>query len=69
MPMIAAALAWLLLGERPGRRGGFALLLGAGGIGVLAGPVLQAPSLQWGGLALPLLAAGAWATGTIATKR
>jgi len=69
MPMIAAALAWLLLGERPGRRGGFALLLGAGGIGVLAGPVLQAPSLQWRGLALPLLAAGAWATGTIATKR
>ena len=69
MPMIAAALAWLLLGERPGRRGGFALLLGATGIAVLAGPVLQAPSLEWRGLALPLLAAGAWATGTIATKR
>ena len=69
MPMIAAALAWLVLGERPGRRSGCALLLGAVGIAVLSGPVLQAPRLEWRGLAWPLLAALAWAAGTIATKR
>jgi drug/metabolite transporter (DMT)-like permease len=69
MPMMAAALAWAFLGERPGRRGALALLIGGSGIATLAWPVLRAPSTELRGLALPLLAALAWAAGTIATKR
>jgi drug/metabolite transporter (DMT)-like permease len=70
-PMMAAALAWLFLGERPGRRGGAALALGGVGVAVLAWPVLNA-SAHGGplrGLLLPLLAAFAWAAGTVAAKR
>ena len=70
-PMMAAALAWWLLGERPGRRGLWALGLGAVGIMVLAWPVWlgvgQGAPLR--GLVFPLLAALAWALGTIGTKR
>ena len=69
MPMMAAALAWAFLGERPGRRGALALAVGGSGIAVLAWPVLSAPASAARGLALPLLAAFAWAAGTIATKR
>ena len=69
MPMMAAALAWAVLGERPGRRGALALLVGGGGIAVLAWPVLAAPAGGARGLVLPLLAAFAWAAGTVATKR
>ena len=73
MPLMAAALAWIFLGERPGRRGVFALLLGAAGIGVLAAPVLQgigsAPTGALIGLLFPLLAAAAWAVGTVFAKR
>ena len=36
MPMMAALIAWFWLGERPGRRGGLALALGAAGVAVLA---------------------------------
>jgi drug/metabolite transporter (DMT)-like permease len=73
MPMLAALLAWGWLGERPSRRSAVALLLGGAGLGALAWPVLanlaahpEASSL---GLAFPLLAALAWAAGTVATKR
>ncbi len=79
MPLMSAALAWWLLGERPGRRGAWALALGALGIAVLAWPVLhalralQGPSGGQGaalrGLLLPLAAALAWALGTVAAKR
>ena len=73
MPMMAAALAWWLLGERPGRRGAIALLLGGSGIAVLAWPVLEGLSAAGGaaarGLMFPLLAALAWAAGTVAAKR
>jgi drug/metabolite transporter (DMT)-like permease len=73
MPLMSAALAWIFLGERPGRRGVVALLLGAAGIGVLAAPVLQgigsAPSGALVGLLFPLLAAAAWAIGTVIAKR
>jgi drug/metabolite transporter (DMT)-like permease len=70
MPMLASALAWLLLGERPGRRGGLALALGAIGIALLAWPVWRrAAEGSLAGLVFPLLAALAWALGTIATKR
>lgn len=74
MPMMSAALAWWFLGERPDRRGAAALALGGAGVAVLAVPVLQglaAPrpgSSAWG-LLFPLLAALAWAVGTVATKR
>ena len=71
MPLISAALAWWLLAERPDRRAGMALLLGGAGIAVLAAPVLNAPldAAAARGLYLPLLAALAWAVGTVATKR
>lgn len=71
MPLIAAALAWWLLGERPDRRASAALVIGGAGIAVLAAPVLSAPlsTAAARGLGLPLLAALAWAAGTVATKR
>ncbi len=71
MPLIAAALAWWLLGERPDRRASTALVIGGAGIAVLAAPVLSAPlsTAAARGLGLPLLAALAWAAGTVATKR
>ena len=50
MPLMSAALAWWLLGERPDRRGALALALGGAGVVVLAVPVLQ-------GLATPLAGA------------
>lgn len=71
MPMLAALIAWGWLGERPGRRGLLALAVGGAGIAVLATPVLrglgQGASLR--GLVFPLLAALAWALGTVASKR
>ena len=84
MPLMSAALAWWLLEERPGRRGAWALALGALGLAVLAWTVLawpvlralqalQGPSGGHGatlrGLLLPLAAALAWALGTVAAKR
>ena len=74
MPMMSAALAWLVLGERPDRRGAVALVLGSAGIAVLAVPVLQGlagsmPGASAWGLVFPLGAALAWALGTVATKR
>ena len=80
MPLMSAGLAWWLLGDRPDRRSRVALGLGALGVAVLAGPVLQAlasaasgtaqaPAGTLWGLLLPLGAALAWALGTVATKR
>lgn len=74
IPMMSAALAWWVLGERPDRRSVFALGLGALGVLVLAVPVLQglvspAPHASAWGLLFPLGAALAWALGTVATKR
>ena len=78
MPMMSAALAWWLLGERLDRRGAAALALGGAGVLVLALPVLQGmasptngavPGASAWGLLLPLAAALAWALGTVATKR
>ena len=76
MPLMSAALAWAVLGERPDRKS--ALALGGAGIVVLAVPVLRglaAPvpvaahaGSAWG-LLFPLGAALAWALGTVATKR
>ena len=78
MPLMSAALAWWLLGERPDRRGAIALALGGTGVAVLAAPVLKGlaspmtasvPGASAWGLLLPLAAALAWALGTVATKR
>ncbi len=73
MPMLAALLAWGWLGERPSRRSGIALLLGSAGLAVLGWPVLANlaahPDASALGLMFPLLAALAWAAGTVATKR
>lgn len=74
MPMMSAALAWWFLGERPDRRGAWALALGGAGVAVLAIPVLRglaspAPHASGWGLLFPLGAALAWALGTVATKR
>lgn len=71
MPIQAAVLAWLFLGERPDRRSAIALALGVAGVAVLAGPVLRgvADGQAGWGLALPVAAAFAWAAGTVATKR
>ncbi len=77
MPMMSALLAWLWLGERPGRRGTLALALGSAGIAVLAWPVLRGlvgplragPEVSLLGLLFPLLAALGWASGTVAIKR
>ncbi len=77
MPLMSAALAWWLLGDRPDRRSRVALGLGGLGVACLALPVLQALAAAasgaartplWG-LLLPLGAAMAWALGTVATKR
>ncbi len=80
MPLMSAALAWWLLGDRPDRRSQLALGLGGLGVALLAVPVLQAlagaasgapqaPGHALWGLLLPLGAALAWALGTVATKR
>jgi len=74
MPLMSAALAWWLLGERPDRKSALALALGGAGVAVLAVPVLRglaapvAAGSAWG-LLFPLGAALAWALGTVATKR
>ena len=70
-PLMAAALAWVFLGERPDRRGASALALGAVGVVVLAWPVLQSASHGGPllGLVFPLAAALFWALGTVAAKR
>jgi len=75
MPIQAAALAWLFLGERPDRRSAVALALGVAGVAVLALPIVQGvadsahPGRATWGLLLPVAAALAWAIGTVATKR
>ena len=84
MPMISAVLSRIVLGERLSNRHHMALALGMAGIAVLAWPVWQAlvgggaagqglgqaaGSAAWLGLLFPLLAATAWAAGTVAAKR
>jgi drug/metabolite transporter (DMT)-like permease len=73
MPTMSALLAWALLGERPGARGGLAVLSGATGIALLAWPALAAagtaPGNSLRGVWFALGAALAWALGTIVTKK
>ena len=81
MPMMSAVLSRFFLGERLSNRHHGALALGTVGIAVLAWPVWQAmstgtqsglgaaSSAAWLGLLFPLLAALAWAAGTVVAKR
>ncbi len=68
MPMMTVAMAWALLGERPSRRACAAMAIGGAGLALLAWPALHGGT-SWLGLAMPLLAALAWALGTTLTKR
>ncbi|MCP5287163.1 MAG: DMT family transporter [Burkholderiaceae bacterium] len=71
MPMMNAALAALLLGERLGSAGAAALALGMAGVAVLAWPVLDGAlhGASVAGLVFPLLAALVWALGSMVMKR
>lgn len=70
MPVWATLLAGPLLGERPGARQVTGLLLGLGGLLVLLGPeALRAGGDSLSGPLLVLVAAIAWALGTVLMKR
>ncbi|PWC37475.1 DMT family transporter [Azospirillum sp. TSO35-2] len=70
MPVWATLLAIPLLGERPGRRQIVGLACGLAGLAVLMGPeALSAPPAALAGPAVMLVAAVAWALGTIVMKR
>lgn len=74
MPMMSAALSWLIVGERFERRKLIAMALGMAGVFILAWPVLSA-ALQVSdvraikGLIFPLIAAFGWAAGTVYLQR
>ncbi|WP_434621095.1 DMT family transporter [Azospirillum sp. B2RO_4] len=70
MPVWATLLAIPLLGERPGPRQIVGLACGLSGLLVLLGPAaLSAPPSALAGPAVMLVAAVAWALGTIVMKR
>src|SRR5690606_19242181 len=55
MPFAAALLAFLLIGERPGRRALVASVVAALGISIMVAPALRAGGGAWHGDALALL--------------
>jgi drug/metabolite transporter (DMT)-like permease len=69
MPLWAAVLGAVFLGERFTVRKSAALALGLVGLGLLAMPAGDALAASPAGLALMLLAAVAWGGGTVALKR
>jgi drug/metabolite transporter (DMT)-like permease len=74
MPMMAAILSWLVIGERIEGRKLVALALGMVGVFVLAWPVFVSlaqvhDARQVKGLIFPLVAAFGWAAGTVYLKR
>ena len=74
MPMMSAALSWLVIGEQIDRRKGVALALGFAGVVVLAWPVFASALAEhdaraYKGLVLPLVAAFGWSAGTVYLKR
>ena len=69
MPLWAALLSWLLLGERPTARLALALALGATAVGLLMWRSLPAYAQAPAGFALGLLAGIGWAAGTLVLKR
>jgi drug/metabolite transporter (DMT)-like permease len=69
MPLWLALINWALLGQRPDRRMGLALALGALGVGLLVQRGLLAYAQAPLGLALGLTAGIGWAAGTLILKR
>jgi drug/metabolite transporter (DMT)-like permease len=69
MPLWVALIAWAAWGQRPSRRVGMALLLGATAVGLLLWRTLPAGAQVPAGFALGLLAGIGWATGTLILKR
>ena len=69
MPLWAALIGWLALGERLSPRLWLAVALGAAGVLLLAWRSLVSPGSSLLGLGLALLAAVGWAVGTLVIKR
>jgi drug/metabolite transporter (DMT)-like permease len=69
MPLWAALIGWLVLGERLSPRLWLAVALGAAGVLLLAWRTLATPGASVLGLGLALLAAVGWAVGTLVIKR
>ncbi|MFZ4652664.1 MAG: DMT family transporter [Rubrivivax sp.] len=69
MPLWVALIAWAVWGQRPSRRVGVALLLGAAAVGLLMWRTLPTGSRVPVGFALGLLAGIGWAAGTMILKR
>jgi drug/metabolite transporter (DMT)-like permease len=69
MPLWAAFLGWAFLGEKIGRRGTAALILGLAGILTLLAPDFDALSRAPVGAAITLAGAFGWAIGTLIHKR
>lgn len=69
MPLWAALLSWVVLGERPGGRMLLGLLLGGAAVLLLMGQGLSAYAQAPLGFALGLMAGLGWAVGTLILKR
>lgn len=69
MPLWAALLSWVVLGERPGGRMLLGLLLGGAAVLLLMGQGLSAYAQAPLGFALGLTAGLGWAVGTLILKR
>jgi drug/metabolite transporter (DMT)-like permease len=70
MPVWASIFAWAILGERPGLRRVLALMLGLGGLLVLAlGSGVEVGAAKLPGVAVALAAAVLFSLGTVVTKR
>jgi drug/metabolite transporter (DMT)-like permease len=68
MPLWSALISWAVLGERLGKRLGFAVLLGAAAVTLLMVPSFATYAQAPLGLALGLLAGLGWAVGTLILK-
>lgn len=69
MPLWAALLAWLMLGQPMTRRQALAVLFGAASVGLLMGPGLVAYADAPAGFGLGLLSGVGWAVGTLILKQ
>ena len=69
MPLWVALIAWAAWGQRPARRVGWALVLGAAAVGLLLWRALPTGTQVPAGFALGLLAGLGWAAGTMILKR
>lgn len=69
MPLWAALIAWIFLGERPGLRVFFAVAIGGVGVTLLIVDGIDAYARAPLGFALGLMAGVGWAAGTVILKR